>query len=274
MAATGGSAGGMTAGLIMGGFLCLGLFLLAIAATVVLSLISTFTSNTSSSGYGELYQLNALLLKSVYTNTTYTFKNGTVADSTALSSLCGTVYLALGAKSFAGCVASNFYAYSGANDSSTAKRRRRASNTAGLYMVGTIQLYYSSQCIKEKDKLKYSNSSSLSACVKNRLALCNNLYNSTTSFYQWQPLSDPFSLSVVDNGGLGYQPLTIQKLFAIPSYIALALCSSLGLSSQTQSLIGAGCQYIGPLSQTAIAAALAAQSSETTTQPTTSAAYG
>lgn len=52
MAASGKSAGA-TSGIIFGGFCCLGLILLAIAATVVLSLIGIYTSNHSQEGYGE-----------------------------------------------------------------------------------------------------------------------------------------------------------------------------------------------------------------------------
>ena len=44
---------GKAAGLVIGGFLCLGLFMVAIAATIILSLISIYTSNTSVQGYGD-----------------------------------------------------------------------------------------------------------------------------------------------------------------------------------------------------------------------------
>ena len=52
MAASGKGAGGAT-GIIFGGFCCLGLILIAIAATVILSLIGIYTSNNSDQGYGE-----------------------------------------------------------------------------------------------------------------------------------------------------------------------------------------------------------------------------
>ena len=48
-----GKGAGVTSGIIFGGFCCLGLILLAIAATVVLSLIGIYTPNHSEQGYGE-----------------------------------------------------------------------------------------------------------------------------------------------------------------------------------------------------------------------------
>ena len=50
MASTG---AGKTAGAVLAGFLCLGLFLFAIAATIILSLISIYTPNSSQAGFGD-----------------------------------------------------------------------------------------------------------------------------------------------------------------------------------------------------------------------------
>ncbi len=48
-----GPGAGAVSTAVMGGFLCIGLFLVAIAATVILSLIPTFTSNHSQQPSGE-----------------------------------------------------------------------------------------------------------------------------------------------------------------------------------------------------------------------------
>ena len=44
---------GKTVGVVFGAFICLGLVLLAIAAAIILSLISTFTPNNSQQSNGD-----------------------------------------------------------------------------------------------------------------------------------------------------------------------------------------------------------------------------
>jgi hypothetical protein len=267
-----GSAGGIASGLIIGGFLCLGLILLGIAATIVLSLISTFTSNNSVDTYGEEYQVT-LLLKVIHQNTTYTFKNGTVADNTALSTLCGTVYRkASSANSYAACIATNFNAYGTYNDSSTAKRRRRANTangTYGSYLPGLCRHFYSHKCQGTTNAYTYSNSTSIPSCISQRLAQCNAFFNSTGALKAWTPLANSFSVSAVESTGSTYVELPVLYLYSVPSSSASSYGSTLGLSSQTISELSIGCRYIGAISQAAIAAAIAAQASATTAAPTT-----
>jgi hypothetical protein len=269
-----GSAGGIATGIIVGGFLCLGLVLLGIAATIVLSLIASYTSNNSVQTYGEEYQVT-LLLKVIHQNTTYTFKNGTVADNTALSTLCGTVYRkASSANSYAACIATNFYAYGTYNDSSTAKRRRRANTangTYGSYMPGLCRHFYSNKCQGRTSAYTYSNSSSIPSCISQRLAQCNAFFNSTGALKAWTPLPTPFSLAAVEVNLSGYITLPVLYIYSAPSSSAASYGSTLGLSSETISELSIGCRYVGPISQAAIAAAIAAQSSATTTVPTTAA---
>jgi hypothetical protein len=44
---------GAASGVVVGAFTCLALVFVGVAATIVLSLISTFTTNRSQQGYGE-----------------------------------------------------------------------------------------------------------------------------------------------------------------------------------------------------------------------------
>jgi hypothetical protein len=60
-----GNVAGITSNLIMGGFFCLGFMLLAIAAMIVLSLISLYIPNNSAEGYGER-KYKCILLKCFY----------------------------------------------------------------------------------------------------------------------------------------------------------------------------------------------------------------
>jgi hypothetical protein len=270
-AGRGGPSTGLTTGLIMGGFLCLGLVLLAIAATVVLSLIGIYTSNHSQQGYGEQYQINALLLKIIHVNGSYRFLNGSVADSTAFSTLCSSIYRNNGAAYFSACVLDNFYAFGPYNDSTANKRRRRATGQNGTVIVGRARVFFSTTCASKKDRSKYDNATDLSKCAASRVAICNALFNtsSTTSLTEWKPLPDPFSLAAVDSNSVSYVVLTILRLFGFPTVIGLSIANSLGLNATTISYINAGCQYIGTISQSNIAAIVAAQSTETTTAPAT-----
>jgi len=266
--AASGSAGGIASGLIVGGFLCLGLFLLAIAATVVLSLIGIYTSNSSQDTWGEEYD-STLLMKVIYTNTTYTFANGTVADNTAMSTLCGTVYRkASSLKSFAACIMTNFYANGPYNDSQTNKRRRRGIGTQGFAMAGTSRIFYSRRCQGTAAKNSYANSSSLNTCIKQRLAECNRILNSSGTLTAWTPLPTPFSLSAVESKLSGYIALVVSTLLSFPTSLGAIIAKNLGFSAQTISEISGGCRYIGPISQADIATAVALQGTATTSAPT------
>jgi len=271
--AKGGGGAGIASGIIVGGFLCLGLVLLAIAATVVLSLIGTYTANSSQNTWGEEYQ-STLLMKVIYANTTYTFANGTVADSTTMSTLCGTQYRKTSSvKSFAACIMTNFYAYGNTsyNDSTTTKRRRRTNSGVGTYglgMAGTGRYFYSKRCLGTASKGSYSNSSSLNSCIKKRIAECNKLFNTTGSLTSWTPLPSAFSLSIVESKLSGYIPLAISNLLSYPTSLGAIIAALLGFSLETISEISAGCRYIGPISQADIATAVALQGTLTTSAPT------
>jgi hypothetical protein len=185
---------------------------------------------------------------------------------------CSSVYRSNGAAYFSACVLDNFFAYGPYNDSTTSKRRRRATGQNGTMIAGRARVFFSTTCSSKNDRLKYANSSSsLSKCAASRLAICNAVFNSTstTTLRQWTPLPDPFSLSAVDMISNNYVVLTILNLFAYPTNIALAIANSFGFSQNALSSINAGCEYIGPISQSDIAAAVAAQSTETTTLPGT-----
>jgi len=273
-----GSAGATT-GVVMGAFFCVGLFLLGIAATIILSIIATFTPNNSVQGYGEEYRIPALMLKSLYTNTSYTYSNGSIAPNTQLSSLFTTVSENSGQQNVAGGLIDNMYGTGPGNDSTNSKRRRRASfGLSGLYSIGRGRLFYSTACSKRGDKGKYVNSTDLSNCVKSRLVACNALFASTSDFREWTPVPSSMTYSIVTNATSPptYQVLSILRVFAVrPSSAASLANSSLGVSSSSlQSQLLAGCQYIGPLSQASIAAILASQATQTTTQPSSTLASG
>jgi hypothetical protein len=95
---------GITASVVIGGFLCVSISLLVVAATIVLSLISLYLPNRSEQGYGECkyktfekfdkskrqfsdYQIKTLMIKALYQDSSFTFNGGPVADSVAMSIL-------------------------------------------------------------------------------------------------------------------------------------------------------------------------------------------
>lgn len=258
---------GATTGIVFGGFFCLGLILLAIAATVVLSLIGIYPSDNSAQGYGEEYRLNAILLKTIYTNSSYLrFRNGTVANSTDLSALCGTVYRTVGATNFAGCVAQNFQAFGPYNASNSTRRRRRAAVDTGIYMIGQTRIFHNTPCPKASDQGKYSTSGSLSACVSRRLALCNSIARGAA----WTPLPTNFGLYIFESITQIFTRVPLTSVFSLPTAAVTALSgdTDLGLPTQTQQYLISGCQYIGQLPAASIAAILASQYTATTTVAT------
>jgi hypothetical protein len=139
-----------------------------------------------------------------------------------------------GTRNFAGCLATNFYAYGPFNASVSFRRRRIArAIPVGIYEIGQVNLYYSTSCGKIGDVSQYANAPSLSNCVKSRLNACNNFVNSSTNLTSWTPLPTPFSQSITDNAGDGFQTILVQNLFAIPFTIASLLAINLGLPNTT-----------------------------------------
>jgi len=264
-----GSGAGMMSGVIIGSFLCIGLLLLAVTATIVLSLISIYTSNNSQNGWGDEYQINNILLKLLHANATYVFNNGSVADASEIGTFCSSYYVANGATKFAGCVADNFYVEGPYNSSTTSKRRRRAATgTTGSLAYGRLRLFYSNRCTKSSDEFKYANSSKVSQCVLQRLDLCNKVFYSQTSQLTAAWFTS-FLLSIFDSISSSYVPLTITEILTYPKSIGLSVASALGVPQSAMNDYDYGCQYIGPRSQDYIAAVLATQ--YTTTAATTSA---
>jgi hypothetical protein len=141
------------------------------------------------------------------------------------------MYRNQGATNFAGCVATNFRAFGPYNNSQNSRRRRVT--YVGMYEIGEIDLYYSTSCPKKGDRLKYSNSTSLTNCVKNRLTACNNLVNGSSNFTEWNPLPIQFLQSIVDQNGSDYRTIDVTNLFVIPFSIASSLAGSLPLSNET-----------------------------------------
>jgi len=258
----------MTTGLIMGGFLCLGLIFVAIAAMVVLSLISLYPPNQSQPGFGEEYRVNALMLKSLYTNSSTAFSNSVMADNTQLSTLCTTTYVNSGQTNVAGCLVGNNTAYGPYNTSTSSRRRRQTLATVGLYTIGYARIFYTTSCPSRADRLKYANSSSISSCVSQRLAACNALFNNSATFTQWTPVPSSLTYYIVNAILTGYIGVLVSAVFGIPTSTAATIAQSLNLNATVISQIRAGCEYIGPLSLAQLYAILASQASQTTTLPT------
>lgn len=257
-------------GAILGAFLLLGLVLFGVAAAIILSLISIYTSNNSKQANGDYFTIKSFGMKFLYPLTSGAFDKGSIAESTSLSSLCTTMYAKTSsAKSFAGCVATNFVA-SSSNNSTTSRRRRQANNAAvGL---GQLNLYYTTTCGSTSDINKGSNATSINDCVKSRLAECNAMVSSS-NFTQWTPISSGFTLSILNNGS-SYTSIAPSQIFALSKVASIFYANTSFSNTTAQSLVGLGCVYGGPISIDAIAAALAAQSTATTTLATSTNAAG
>ena len=116
-------------------------------------------------------------------------------------------------------------------------RRRRRSVSVNLYTVGQARIFYSTPCSSPADNGKYSNSTTISSCVAKRLAACNLVFGNTGSAYTWTVPSG-MTFSVVDITFSGYIVLAISQIAGVPMSTALALASSLGMSTSTQSSLG------------------------------------
>jgi hypothetical protein len=264
-----GRGAGTTSAVIFGGFLCLGLVLFAIAAAIVLSLISIYTPNHGQQGYGSVYILDAFMLKFFYQNSSgLYYNNGTVANSTDLSQRCTTYFQSLGVKNFAGCLIFNGRAWGPNNVSSSARRRRRAT-TAGMYFIGTMDMFLTVGCPKTADYNATSSSSSVSYCVQQGLATCNSVVNNLlTTFALWTS-TNTLILDILDTGGY-YDAITITTIYGVPRTTAYAISNNLpGVSSGTKSQLQYGCRYGGELPISTINALLASQTAGSTGSVTT-----
>jgi hypothetical protein len=265
---------GAASGVVVGAFTCLALVFVGVAATIVLSLISTFTTNRSQQGYGEEYRCDTLMLKTLYTNVSYTFSNSTIADNPTLSSYCTSQLTNKSIGSFSGCLLQNGYGWGPYNTSTNSKRRRRATALAGLYSIHDGRLFFSNECPKKGDVGKSDNGSKLSSCVAQRLGYVNNLVNNYSgNFILWTP-APAFVLEVVSTDLGAYRTLIPSTIYGVPRGAAVTVATELNLNSNIISQLARGCRYLGGLSLSQINAILAAQSLETTTQPVSNPAGG
>ncbi|CAF0726772.1 unnamed protein product [Adineta ricciae] len=244
----------------------------SIAATVILSIIPTFTSDGSSAVNGEEYNCPAVMLKSLYSTTAtdgsaFSFTNASIATNPALSTLSTAALKSISGKSnVMGCIVASMYGY-GPYNTSTTSRRRRQSSTGGLLSIGQVRCFFSTPCAKQSDKGKYSNSTTLSSCVKDRLTATNSIFSKNGALTEWTPVSSSFTYNLVNTFNTGYATINVQRVFGISPSVASAYASNLGAPSSTQSQLLAGCTYAGQLSQSAIASIISSQYTETTTLP-------
>ena len=115
-------------------------------------------------------------------------------------------------------------------------RRRRQSGSSYLYTVGLARIFYSTPCSSSADKGKFSNSTSISSCVKNRLAACNAVFGNTGSPYPWT-IPSGLILSAVDITFSNYIKLAVSAIAGVlPSTgVPFAASSNFGLSANTTS---------------------------------------
>jgi len=257
-----GESVGIGSGALFGAVFCVGLFMVAIAAAIVLSLIPTYTPNRSEPGLGSEYECDAIMLKFLYQNSTARFQNGVVKDSPELSSACTQQLIFLGVRNVAGCLLSNGRAWDAANTSTNSRRRRRQSQAsqAGMYYIGKSSIYRTTSCPKAADRGKVENSSSLSACVRQGLQEANSLVGGiATVFLTWASTNRVF-IEVADTMR-AFQPIAIDRIYGVPRNLAVPVSNNLmGVSPATKNQLELGCRYVRALPLSQIAAILAAQS--------------
>lgn len=239
-----------------------------LGAVVVLSIIPTFDQNGSVEGNGEEYNCPAVMLKSVYTNASTIFLNGTVANNPALSVLATMTYKSVtGEKYLTGCILTNLYAWGPYNTSTSSKRRRR-DVASGLYTIGQMRCFYNTPCANTADINKFSNASSISGCVKKRLTAANSIFTSSApSFTPWTPVPNTLTYSIVNSTFTSYVAISVINVYGVPPSTAGSIAPLLTNDTAVISNLRAGCKYAGQISHTAIAAVIANQYSETTTAP-------
>jgi len=256
---------------IYGGFLCIGLFLLAIAAAVILSLIPTFTSNHSKEGFGSEYQCDSIMLKFLYENFTSQFSNGTVGNSTQLSDAATLELEVLGVKNVAGCILYNGRAWDAANTSDTSRRRRRQSQLvqAGMYYIGGLRVFRKTSCAKQGDRNKTENSTSLSTCVKKGIEEANSLVGDMGSIFLAWASTNRVLIEVADKT-LAFQSIGVDRIHGVPRNLAVPIANNLpGVTEGTKGELQRGCRYVRSLSIDAITGILASETSSSDLDGTT-----
>jgi hypothetical protein len=269
-----GTSAGVTSAVIFGGFLCIGLFLLAIATAIILSLIPIYTSNHSQQGYGSEYTFDSLMLKLSYTNNSDTYNGTTIGNSSALSSACTTYFETLGYSNFAGCVVYNGQAWAPYNNSKTSRRRRRAPTTVGMYAIFTVRIFRTVACPSESDGNKTESSSSISACNLQGIKQCNKLVNDLlTTFAPWAS-TNAVILEVLNTED-SYDAISALPIYGVPRQIAAAVASDLsGVSGAVIGNLQRGCRYVGQRSIAYIDSVISSQTSSNTTTDVTTESTG
>ncbi|UJR33601.1 hypothetical protein I4U23_021038 [Adineta vaga] len=251
--------------LMFGGFI---ITIIAIAATIILSIIPTFTTDSSTQGYGEEYKCPAIMLKSIYVNSSESYINSSIVTNPALSTLSTAALTSIsGKKKITGCVISSLYGYGPYNDSTTTAKRRRRATTVGLYSIGQMRCFFSTACTQQSDKGKYGNATSISNCIKDRLTATNSMFTKSGSLTQWTPVPSSFAYTIVNQAKTDFTALSVNKVYGVRPSNADAIASSFGIDMTTRDKLLAGCTYAGKLSQDSISAIIAAQYTETTTAP-------
>jgi hypothetical protein len=262
-----GPGAGAVSTAVVGGFFCIGLFLLAIAAAIILSLIPTFTSTHTLVPAGEEYRCDAMMLKMFYTNLTSNFSNSPIGISQALNTYCAEQLTNQGITYVAGCVLLNGLAWGPWNTSTNSRRRRDV--TVGLYTIFEGRIFFSNCCTRQADQNKTQNSSSITNCVQQRLGYANSLVNNngySTSFNLWFP-APTFSLSILDSVPSGYHLVSPSQVYGVPRSKADSIGSTLAVSNGVEGQLSAGCRYIGAVPLSTINSILASAASQTTTLP-------
>ena len=192
---------------------------------------------------------------------------------------CGAQYRNQGAQYFVGCRAKNFVAFG--SYSNSRRRRRRRTIKRGFYEVGEIDLYYSTSCPPQTNRLGSGKSDGFSNCIKRRLEACNKLRNDASS---WLSSSGSLAQTILPFGSSSYESITVKNIYSLSNANAKNITSVWGLSNITQANIGEKtciivfsffskripylldleCQYLGPISHEDINAILSSQTSPVT----------
>lgn len=130
------------------------------------------------------------------------------------------------APNFIGCLLYNGRVFAPYNTSTTSRRRRAL--TSGMYYTGEGRVYFSDSCPAAADKNKTDNATSISNCVKNRLAVCNNIINRIAGVLTPWTLTSPITISATNTSG-NASDAQITAVYGVPSNIAVSLAQSLGL---------------------------------------------
>jgi len=246
MAGTGSRFSIIGPALAIGGLCLLGLIGLAIAAIIILSIIPTYTQQTSTQGNGEEYRMDQLVLRAL-TDSSVAY-NRSIVDSPALSAACTKAMQTGGDASFYACVITNIKAANGTAMNATTTRRRKR-YTGSLFLICTARVFFKSRCVDAPPNSgKNHTNTSTSACRTRRIAKINKIFDSKSLF---------------DTSGLvtylTYADGTVFSVLAGLYFVRYALYAMYA------GLVTNGFAYLQQISLADINAIIAAQSTFTTT---------